>query len=40
MAIIKRGAIVEHALLSTAETYSKVKVTMTRDVSQKSVAQV
>ena len=26
MAMIKRGAIVEHALLSTAETYIKVKV--------------
>ncbi|MBA8853254.1 hypothetical protein FHW20_004234 [Ochrobactrum intermedium] len=28
MAMIKRGAIVEHALLSTAETYIKVKVTV------------
>lgn len=28
MAVVKRGAIVVHALLSTAETYIKVKVTV------------
>ena len=31
MAVVKRGATVVHALLSTAETYIKVKVTVPAD---------
>ncbi|ASV87848.1 hypothetical protein CES85_3261 (plasmid) [Ochrobactrum quorumnocens] len=32
MAVVKRGATVVHALLSTAETYIKVKVTVAAKV--------